>query len=153
MIDKKYIENLVVEHLKNGALFPVYINVSVENNIKIVIDGDRGVTIDDCVELSRFVEHKLNRDEEDFELSVMSAGLDYPFVLLRQYRKNLKRSVKVLLSDGKEIRGKLLKVDENSITVQEEIEKRYKKNRKIILGNTIEMPMNDIIQTKAVAIF
>ena len=153
MIEKKEIEKLVDEHLGNGALFPVYIKVSAENSIKIVIDGDNGVTIDDCIALSRFVEHNLDRDKEDFELSVLSAGLEHPLSLLRQYRKNLNRSVKILFNEGKEVCGKLLKADENSITIQEEIVKQYKKNKKTILGDILKIPLSEIKQTRAVVSF
>jgi ribosome maturation factor RimP len=153
MIDKNTIEELVNEYLAGGELFPVYINVGSDNNIKIVIDGDNGVTIDDCVNVSRYVEHKLDRDKEDFELNVMSAGIDYPFLSLRQYRKNINRSVKVILTNEKEIRGKLLNADKNGIILQEEIVKAHKKNKKIILGETLQIPMNEIKQTKVIAIF
>ncbi len=153
MIDKKTIEKLVDEHLAGGELFPVYISVGADNNITIVIDGDNGVTIDDCVEVSRYVEHKLDRDKEDFELNVMSAGIDYPFLSLRQYRKNINRSVKVTLINGEEKRGKLLKAGKKSITIQEEIVKIHKKNKKIISGETLEIPVSEIKQTKAIAIF
>ncbi len=153
MIEKKKIEELVNAHLEGGSLFPVYISVSPENVIKVVIDGDNGVSIDDCVHLSRYVEHQLDRETEDFELSVLSAGLDSPFVNLRQYRKNLNRRVKVMLNEGKEVRGILLKVDNGSITVQEEIVKQHKKNKRIIPGETLVIPMEEIKQTKAVVSF
>lgn len=153
MIEKNKIEELVKTHLGDGALFPVYIAVSPENVIKIVIDGDNGVTIDDCVNLSRFVEHRLDRDSEDFELSVLSAGLDSSFINLRQYRKNLNRSIKVMLNEGKEMRGVLLKADNKQITIQEEIVKQHKKNKKIIQGETVVIPMEEIKQAKAVVSF
>ena len=153
MIDKNTIEKLVNEYLAGGELFPVYINVGSDNNIKIVIDGDNGVTIDDCVDVSRYVEHKLDRDKEDFELNVMSAGIDYPFLSLRQYRKNINRSIKVILKNEKEIRGKLLNADKNGITLQEEIVKTHKKNKKTVLGETLQIPMSEIKQTKVIAIF
>jgi ribosome maturation factor RimP len=153
MIEKEKIEKLVNGYLANSDLFPVYINVGGDNNIKIVIDGDNGVSIDDCVNVSRFVEQNLDRDKEDFELNVMSAGIDHPFLSLRQYLKNINKSVKVTLTNEKEIRGKLLKAGKKSVTIREEIVKKHKKNKKIILGEILEIPMNEIKQTKVLAIF
>ena len=75
MISKKYIEDLAAEFLEDSDLFAVKITVSKDNNIRLFIDGDNGVTIDDCVGLSRHIEGNLDRDKEDFELNVSSSGV------------------------------------------------------------------------------
>ncbi len=153
MIEKTQIEKLVTEHLGNGALFLVYFNINRNNSITVVIDGDNGVSISDCIALSRFIEHKLDRDKEDFELNILSSGLDYPFASVRQYTKNLSRSVNVLLNNGKQLRGILLDANDKQIKLQEEIIKKNKKNIKVIKGEICNIPLSEINQTKTIVKF
>ena len=93
MILKEDIEKLADEFLYGTDMFIVKLNVGSDNKITIYIDGDNGVTIDDCVGLSRFIENEYDRETEDFELNVSSAGIDQPFINLRQYLKNIERPV------------------------------------------------------------
>jgi len=81
----------------------VGIVISTDNNIKVFIDGDNGVTIKQCVELSRHIENNLDRDKDDFELSVSSAGADHPFLILRQYINNIDQKIRVITLDGKKL--------------------------------------------------
>ena len=153
MIDKKKIEALVDENLEGTDRFVVDIKVSPENLIQVFIDADSSVTIDHCVSLSRHIEGNLDRDEEDFELRVMSSGADMPFTMLRQYKKNIGRKVDVILNEGKEIRGLLLDADENNIRMEEEIMVKRGKSKKFVKGEVIDIPMNDIKQTKVIITF
>ena len=89
MIDKKEINALVEEFLKDSGNYLVDILIASGNLITVEIDNDNGVNIDDCVELSRYLESKFDRDTEDFELTVTSAGLTSPFKTLRQYKKKM----------------------------------------------------------------
>ena len=153
MISKKYIEDLAAEFLEDSDLFAVKITVSKDNNIRLFIDGDNGVTIDDCVGLSRHIEGNLDRDKEDFELNVSSSGVDQPFVLLRQYKNSLDKKVQVLDVDGKKIRGILKSADENKIDLQEEIKNKNKKIKNISYGEVISIPMERIKETKRIISF
>ncbi len=154
MIDKKKIENLVAEKLEGTDRFVVGIKVSPENLIQVFIDADSAVTIDHCVELSRHIEGNLDREEEDFELRVMSSGADRPFAMLRQYVKNIGRKVEVVLNDGKELRGKLLEADEQQIKLEEEkLSNRKGKKKEYLKGETITVPMKEIRQTKVIITF
>lgn len=80
---------------KDGSLFLIDFSVSPDNKIKVVLDGDDGVTIEDCITISRAIEHNLDREEEDFSIEVTSAGAASPLLLPRQYKKNIGRKVRV----------------------------------------------------------
>ena len=103
---------MVEEKLDGSSMFIVELSVSSSNQIHIELDGMEGVSIDDCVGVSRHVEHNLDRESEDFELHVSSAGLDKPLRDKRQYVKNIGRNLKVTLTDGTVVKGKLTSVDE-----------------------------------------
>ena len=153
MINKKYISRLADECLFGSDKFVVGINIGTDNNIKIFIDGDNGVTIANCVELSRYVEKSLDRDSEDFELNISSSGVDHPFVLLRQYINNIENKVNLINKDGGKITGILKHVNEDEIELLEEIKSKNKKNKKITTGKVITIPMNTIKETKRIITF
>lgn len=93
---KEKVEALLAKALEeNESLFLIELSVSPDNKIKIVIDGDEGVSLDNCIEVSRAIEHNLDREEEDFSLEVASAGATAPLLLPRQYKKNVGRKLKV----------------------------------------------------------
>ena len=85
MIDKNIVRNLVDQWLEDKDYFLVDIEISSDNKIVVEIDHADGVWIEDCVELSRFIEDHLDREQEDFELEVGSAGLGQPFKVEQQY--------------------------------------------------------------------
>ena len=127
MIDKVEILSLVREVLDGTDKFLVDLHVSKDNRINVSIDGDNGITIDDCIELSRYIESHLNRDEEDFELNVASAGLDSPLKMIRQYKKNIGRTLKVETCEGIVCEGELLEADDEKIMLKLELTKKQKK--------------------------
>lgn len=94
-------------------MFIVELSVSSNNRIVVEIDGMSGVTIDDCVAVSRQIESNLDREQEDFELQVSSAGIDKPLRDRRQFEKNIGREVKIILQDSAELKGELLEVGES----------------------------------------
>ena len=153
MISEHKITQLAADCLDGTDRFVVFVKVSPTNQINVVIDGDAGVTIDHCVELSRFIENSFDRDVEDFELKVSTAGIDYPFVNLRQYKKNVGRAVEVLLKDGSIKRGKLGAANETAIEIEEEIIRKNKKSKKMETGSTVRITMEEINQTKGLVIF
>jgi len=148
MIKKEYISRLADECLSGSDRFVVGINISIENRIMVFIDGDNGVTISDCIELSRYIENTLDREKEDFELNVSSAGVDQPFVFLRQYINNINNKVQVLTVDGKIITGILKNANKDEIELLEEIKLKNKKIKKTKTGEVITIPMSDINTTK-----
>ena len=153
MIGKNKIEALANNCLDGTDRFIVHVAVSTANQISVIIDGDKGVTIDHCVELSRFIENSLDRDTEDFELKVASAGIDHPYLNLRQYKKNIGKAVKVLLKDGSIKRGILQAADKDAIEIKEEIEKKHSKSKKMETGPVVRISMEEINQTKGLVIF
>ena len=118
MVEKIKILELVDQALAGSDKFLVNLKITPDNRIFVDIDGDNGITIDDCIELSRAIEGQLNRDEEDFELNVSSAGADQPLKLLRQYRKNMGRDVEVVYLDGEKVEGELTAAEEEHFTLR-----------------------------------
>jgi len=101
MIDKNVVARIVEEWLEDKSYFLVDVNVSPDDKIVVEIDHAEGVWIDDCVELSRYIESKLSREEEDYELEVGSAGIGQPFKVLQQYVAHVGCEVEVLDKTGK----------------------------------------------------
>ena len=129
MIDKNVVKELVEEWLQGKDYFLVDIEISEDDKIVVEIDHADGVWIEDCVELSRFIESKLNRDECDYELEVGSAGLGQPFKVARQYINFIGKEVEVLTADGKKVRGILKSVDGRDfvVAVKEKVKLEGKK--------------------------
>lgn len=113
MITEAQIQSLVEEKLKGSDMFIVELSVSSAQRIVVELDGFSGVSIDDCVQVSRHIEGNLDRESQDFELMVSSAGIDKPLRDKRQYQKNIGREVKVRMEDGSEFSGKLLEVGDS----------------------------------------
>ncbi len=154
MITKEQIENLIKPKIDEEDLFQVEVSVNSSNKISVFIDGDKGVTIDQCMALSRFIEQNLKRDEEDYELDVSSAGLDLPLKVQRQYIKNIGRSVAIILKNGQKLTGKLVSANDDGINL--EVEKNVVLEGKKRKQKVIEiMPLNysDIKSTKIVVSF
>ena len=118
MIEKIKILELVNDALEGSDKFLVNLKITPDNRIYVDIDGDNGVTIDDCIALSRAIEGNLDRDEEDFALDVSSAGADAPLKLTRQFVKNIGRDVEAVSYDGEKVEGELMAADEESVTLR-----------------------------------
>ncbi len=114
MIDKAYVESVVSEWLAGTDYFLVDLSVGADNNIAVVIDHAEGVWIDDCAELSRHIEARLDRDKEDYELEVGSAGLGQPFKVRRQWEIHVGKPVEAQMRDGRKLRGTLASVGEDT---------------------------------------
>ena len=117
MIDKNVVKKLVNEWLQDQEYFLVDIEISPDNRIVVEIDHADGVWIEDCVALSRYIEERLSRDDEDYELEVGSAGLGQPFKVPQQYVNFVGKEVEVLDADGIKVKGILKAVDGNDFTV------------------------------------
>lgn len=115
---KDKVENLVAGALEeNPSLFLIDLKVHPDNRIEVIIDGDNGITVEDCIAVSRAVEHNLDRDEEDFALQVMSAGVSEGLTHIRQYKKNIGRTLKVKTAEDK-IQGELISATDDGITLE-----------------------------------
>lgn len=117
MIDQTRVKALVDEWLQGKEYFLTDLTVTPDDCITVEIDHADGVWIEDCVELSRFIEAHLSRDEEDYELEVGSAGLGQPFKVLRQWQNHVGKQVEVVTSDGRKLRGTLREADEQHLVL------------------------------------
>ncbi|WP_299603575.1 ribosome assembly cofactor RimP [uncultured Aquimarina sp.] len=114
---KDKVQNLLEEALsERPSLFLINQKIHPDNSIEIIIDGDDGVKVEDCIAISRAIEHNLDREEEDFSLQVMSAGVSEGLVNQRQYKKNIGRKLKVKTEDNT-VEGELTSVTEDHITL------------------------------------
>ncbi|ASW75047.1 hypothetical protein IQ37_00265 [Chryseobacterium piperi] len=115
---RKQIEELLNEFLETRKdLFLIDLKFSAGDDITVILDGDNGVSLQDCLDASRAIEFNMDREEHDFSLQVMSAGLSEPLSTPRQFNKNLGRDIEVVLEDSSKIEGELSKVDEEKITL------------------------------------
>lgn len=149
MIEKKTICELVEEWLKDKDYFLVEVTVSPDDKIVVEIDHKDGVWIEDCVDLSRFIESRLNRDAEDFELEVGSAGIGQPFKVLQQYINHIGEEVEVLTNDGRKLSGVLKEADERHfiVTVQKKVKGEGMKRPKMV-DEDLDFTYEEIKYTK-----
>ncbi len=124
MIAKQKVTEIVNEWLADKEYFLVDVNVSADNCISVEIDHTEGVWIEDCVQLSKHIEGNLNRDEEDYELEVGSAGIGQPFKVLQQYVNHIGKEVEVLAKDGKKYRGILTRAEEKDFCVTVQVKEK-----------------------------
>lgn len=149
MISKNAIEGFANEWLEGKDYFLVDVTVSTDNRIVVEIDHKEGVWIEDCVELSRFIESHLDRDAEDFELEVGSAGIGQPFKVEQQYINNIGNDVEVLQADGKKIVGVLQAVEGRSfVVVSQEKQKVEGKKRPVLVDVERTFSMDEIKSCK-----
>ena len=153
MINTNNIQNLIDDFLIDTDLFLVKLTISKDNNIRVFIDGDNGVTIDDCVALSRHIEGNLDREKEDFELNVSSSGLGQPFSLSRQYKNSIEKKIQIIDLENKKIKGVLKKVSENGIEILEIVSTKNKKNKKESLGDLLTFSFESIKEAKRIISF
>ena len=148
MITKEQIIELAAEALDNTDRFVVDLSVSKSNVISVYIDADSSVTIDHCVELSRFIEGRLDREVEDYELSVSSAGIDYPLLKHRQLNKYIEKELEITNNEGVKKVFKLLSFNDDKMNVQEAVIKKLGKLKKTTYTETTELFFNDIKEIK-----
>ena len=101
------------------GLFLIEVTVSKDNDVEITIESEEGIVeLEDCVALSRYFESRFDREQEDYSLTVTSAGLDQPFKMLKQYLKSVGKKVEVQLKGGKKMVALLEAADQESITLK-----------------------------------
>jgi ribosome maturation factor RimP len=157
MIQKETILKLAQERIEERfpEVFVVEINISKSNSINVELDKSNGyVSIEECVAVSRNIEHNLDREAADFELHVSSAGLDKPLRVLAQFVKNIGKEVDVVLKDGTTLSGVLQHAEENSLTLEtSRMEKIEGKKKKENIVEQHVLPMSKIKETKIVISF
>ena len=149
MIDNKTVKTLVEEWLKDNDYFLVDVNMTPDDRIIVEIDHADGVWIEDCADLSRFLQEKLGEQLDDYELEVGSAGIGQPFKVAEQYKNHRGKEVEVLDKQGKKIQGLLKSVDGDTfvVTVKEK-QKVEGKKRPVLVDVDHQYDMNNIKYTK-----
>lgn len=149
MIDKSELVNITEEYLNDSSNYLVDIILGSGNSITVEIDNDNGVDIDDCVALSRHIESKLDRESDDFDLTVTSVGLTSPFKTVRQYKKFENKEIEVLGKNGIKLTGILKSSDDNgfTITVVKKVKPEGAK-RKVDIQEDIYYAFDEVKYTK-----
>ncbi len=145
MIDKEKVKALVEQWLDGKEYFLTDLTVTPDDCITVEIDQAEGVWIEDCVQLSRFIEDHLSRDEEDYELEVGSAGLGQPFKVLRQWINHIGKQVEVITTDGRKLKGILREASAEQIviTVRQKVQTEGKK-RPTLQDVDLTLPMTEV---------
>lgn len=156
MISESLVRKLAEERIAelDKDYFIVDVMVSSTNVIRVEIDGDQGVAIKDCVSVSRNIEHNLDRESQDFELTVSSAGMDQPFKILRQYQRYMGREVQLTTIEGEQHKGKLLSANEEEVAIEVTSKEKVEgKKKKQIIKRNILVPMEQVKETRVVISF
>jgi len=154
MILKETIYQIVENFLINTDYYLVDVKATPDNRISVEIDAFEGVSIEFCAELNRHIESRFDREVEDFELEVSSAGLTEPFKVVKQYEKNIGNEVETLTKAGKKIVGVLTEVRDNEFVLQvEKTEKPEGSKRKITVTEDLTFAYEDIKNTKYIIRF
>ena len=152
MINTERIEKIVKDWIEDKDIFFVALSIGSGNTIKVLLDKPEGITIDECVVISRIIEDGLNRDEEDYELQVSSPGLSMPFTVIEQYYKNRGNKIEVITQDGLKMKGILNKVTDKGIELGIKTRIKKEKKKKVISKN-ISLDFNQIKTAKTVIAF
>lgn len=138
---RKKIEGLLNRFLaEREDLFLIDLKISASDDIVIILDGDNGVSLQDCLDASRGIEFNMDREEHDFSLQVMSFGLSESLGLPRQYKKNIGRELEILRNNGEKIQGKLTSADEEKVTLT----LRYRRPKSVGKGK------EDVVEEKEI---
>ena len=144
---KEKVKQLIAEGVEGTDIFLVKLTVSSSNDINVLLDSDSGLTLSDCKSISRAIESSLDREDEDFSLTVSSAGVGEPLVL-RQYKKNVGRKVRVTLIDGEIIEAKMVAADDKGVELEwKSREKKPTGKGKITVVNDRLLDYQSIKQT------
>lgn len=145
MIDKQALQAFVEDQLKDTEYFLTDLKVSPTNEITVEIDSIAPGDIEECVRLTRAIEEAFDRDVEDYELEVGTAGITSPLKVKRQYEKYTGQDLEVLTTDGRKLHGMLRKVDDNGIilSIQQKVKKEGSK-KPVIETSDIDLPFSII---------
>jgi ribosome maturation factor RimP len=138
---------------ENPSLFLIDLSITENNHIRVIIDGDEGVKVEDCMAVSRGIEHNLDREEVDFSLEVLSAGVSEPLILARQYKKSLGRTLAVK-TKTETLEGRLTAVNDAGVTLQWKTrEPKPIGKGKVTVEKEAIVPYKDIVEAKVMVTF
>ncbi|MBJ7882194.1 ribosome assembly cofactor RimP [Gelidibacter salicanalis] len=155
MLSEKTVNALIESALvERQDLFLIDFTISPESKISVVIDGDKGVTVEDCMFISRAIENNLDREEVDFSLDVASAGATSPLVNIRQYRKNVGRTLGVKAKPDLKFEGELTAVDDAGVTLEWKTKEPKPVGKgKIVVNKQAKIMYDDILEAKVIIKF
>ena len=153
-MNQERVKELLNEALQeNESLFLIDLSFLAGNKIRVIVDGDTGVSLEECIRISRAIEHNLDREIEDFALEVASPDIADPIKVKRQYKKNLNRILKVK-KENEEVEGTLVELSEETITLQWEArEPKPIGKGKVTVEKTAVIPFEEIREAKVKIIF
>ena len=147
---KELLETALRERLD---LFLIEFSINQDNDIKIIVDGDNAVLVEDCMFISRAIEHHLDREKQDFSLKVMSAGATSPLVDKRQYKKNINRLLSVKTA-SETIEGNLTEATQDNIILEWKVrEPKPIGKGKITVKKQVNIAYKDIVEAKVMIKF
>lgn len=154
MITKDLVTQHVNEALAGTDFFIVELELDDQNNIQVALDSDTSITIDDCVNVTRFVEEQLNEGGGNFSLQVSTAGATNPLKMPRQYKKNIGRQVTVQTNDDEKYKGTLSAADIETFTITftKKVKQDNKKKKKKVTEQRT-FAYHDVKSTKVVISF
>ena len=154
MTFKERVQELLNQGLETHPhLFLIDFTLGADQKINVVLDGDQGVTLQDCMDISRAIEHQLDREEFDFALEVASAGATAPLKLARQYVKNIGRTLSVQTADQK-VEAELVEADESTILLRWQArEPKPVGKGKHTVEKEWNVPISEIIEAKVIIKF
>lgn len=155
MLKESTILKLIDDGLEERTdLFLVDFKFSPDNKIFVVIDGDHGVKVEDCMFISRAVEHNLDREEDDFSLEVTSAGATSPLINERQYKKNIGRTLEVKAKPDVKLEAKLIEVEDDHISLEYKVKEPKPIGKgKITVIKQAKIALEDILEAKVIIKF
>lgn len=153
-MDQTKVKDLVIEALAlNDTLFLIDLSISTNNKIQVTVDGDNGVSLSECIRISRNVEKSLDREEEDFSLEVTTPDISHPLIEKRQYKKNINRILKVKTAED-ELEGTLTEADEDKIVLNWKArEPKPIGKGKVTVQKTATLTYKDIKEAKVKIVF
>lgn len=155
MLSEKTVKDLIDNALEERSdLFLIDLKVNPDNKISVVIDGDNGVTVEDCMFMSRSIENNLDREEVDFSLDVASSGATSPLINTRQYKKNIGRTLAVKAKPDLKFEGELTDVDEAGVTLEWKTKEPKPVGKgKITVNKQAKIMYDDILEAKVIIKF
>ncbi|RXP56557.1 ribosome assembly cofactor RimP [Lutibacter sp. HS1-25] len=154
-MDKEKVINLLNTALEeNLSLFLIELKFQAENKIYVEVDGDNGVSLNECIRISRVIEHNLDREEEDFSLEVTTPDIANPLKVNRQYKKNINRVLEIKLHDNTKVEGLLKAVGDDSIELEWKArEPKPVGKGKVTVVKNATIPFSNILEAKVKIIF
>ncbi|MEZ7998745.1 MAG: ribosome assembly cofactor RimP [Flavobacteriales bacterium] len=154
MIAVKEIEDLISQAIEDTSIFLISCEIKPGNVIAVLIDNENDASIVDCMKVSRGIEHNLDRESEDFSLSVSSPGLTEPFLVKKQYVKNIGRRVTIKSKEGDKIEGLLEEVTDEGVRLTDKVKERIEgRKSKHWVDKEYLFSFEDIKETKVVISF